>query len=83
MIFLGVLGTEKTFLTPEKPVGRVLVASNVQQSRGNQRSFSDKASCRRDGLVFAGFEMMGRNVGQNTLPGKPATTDALALLGHD
>ena len=82
MIFLGVLGTEKTFLTPEKPVGRVLVASNVQQCGRDKTSLGDETARSCNWFVFTGLEMMGGYMSQNTLTRKAATADALSFLGQ-
>ena len=82
MILFGILRTEEPFLTPEKTIGCVLVASHIQQSRRHKTSFCDEASRGCNGFVFTRFEMVGGDVSQNTLTGEAAATDALAFLGH-
>ena len=83
MIFLGVLSTEQSFLTPEETIRCVLIAAHMEQSRWYETSFSDVTPCGSHRLVFAGFQVVHGNVSQNTLTSQTTTADALALLGHE
>ena len=82
MIFLSVLSTEQSFLTPEETIRCVLIAAHMKQCWWYESRFSDITPRGSDGLVFAGFQVVHGNVSQNTLTSQPTTTDALALLGH-
>ena len=82
MVLLGVLGAEQTLLAPEEAIGGVLVATHVQQRGRHDGLLGDVATGSGDGLVVAGFDVVGHHVGQNPLTRQTTATDPLALLGH-
>ena len=82
MVLLGVLGAEQPLFTPEEAIGGVLVAAHIQQCRRHDRALGNETTGRRDGLVLAGFQVVGHHVGENPLARQTAAADALALLGH-